>query len=107
MIRQLRDYDFNVRMIATEGFCKLLMCEKINEPQDILSRLILIKFDAAREGSHLDQIIEANKNSEEHVKLCRERQHSLNQVRKCLDDFFNYYVRLSLSRCREICLATI
>lgn len=78
MIRQLRDYDFNVRIIATEGFCKLLMCEKMNDPQDILSRLILIKFDAAREGSNLDQLLESNKGNVEQEKLLRERQHSLN-----------------------------
>lgn len=37
--------DHNVRYIATEGFCKLLMCERINNPQDYISRLILLKFE--------------------------------------------------------------
>jgi hypothetical protein len=45
LLRQLRDMDFNVRHIATEGFCKLLMCERVNNPQDYISRLILLKFD--------------------------------------------------------------
>ena len=29
LMRQLRDYDYNVRWIATEGFCKLLICERL------------------------------------------------------------------------------
>lgn len=45
LIKQLRDMDFNVRYIATEGFCKVLMTERINNPQDYISRLILLKFD--------------------------------------------------------------
>ena len=45
LLRQLRDMDYNVRYIATEGFCKLLMCERINNPQDYISRLVLLKFE--------------------------------------------------------------
>ena len=32
LLRQLRDIDFNVRYIATEGFCKLIMCERLHDP---------------------------------------------------------------------------
>jgi hypothetical protein len=32
LLRQLRDVDFNIRIVATEGFCKVLMCERINNP---------------------------------------------------------------------------
>ena len=45
MMRQLRDMDYNVRYLSTEGFCKLLMCERINNAQDYISRLVLLKFD--------------------------------------------------------------
>ena len=32
LLRQLRDMDYNVRYLATEGFCKLLMCERLHNP---------------------------------------------------------------------------
>lgn len=58
LMKQLRDMDFNVRYLATEGFCKLLMCERINNAQDYISRLILLKFD--KPAKDIDDLLQAS-----------------------------------------------
>lgn len=49
LLKQLRDADLNVRFIATEGFCRLLMCEAADKPIDFISRLMLIGFEKVTE----------------------------------------------------------
>jgi len=45
LIKQLRDADRNVRYLATEGVCRILMCEAADKPRDFLARLILLQFE--------------------------------------------------------------
>ena len=49
LLKQLRDADLNVRFIATEGFCRLLMCEATDKQIDFISRLMLIGFEKVTE----------------------------------------------------------
>lgn len=49
LLKQLRDADLNIRFIATEGFCRLLMCEAADKPIDFISRLMLIGFEKVTE----------------------------------------------------------
>ena len=49
LLKQLRDADLNVRYVATEGFCRLLMCEAADKPIDFISRLMLIGFEKVTE----------------------------------------------------------
>ena len=44
-MRQLRDADFSIRLLATEGFARILICEKIQNPWEFISRLILLQFE--------------------------------------------------------------
>jgi hypothetical protein len=41
----LRDADYNVRYIATEGFCRMLMCESTDRAREFIARLILLLFE--------------------------------------------------------------
>ena len=43
-MQQLRDADYNVRYIATEGFARILMCESTDKFTDYIARLILLLF---------------------------------------------------------------
>lgn len=45
MLSALRDYDLNIRLVSTEGICKLLVNNKIDEPINFMARLILLRFD--------------------------------------------------------------
>jgi hypothetical protein len=45
LLKQLRDVDFNVRYLATEGFSRMLMCESTDKTHDFLSRLLLLQFE--------------------------------------------------------------
>lgn len=58
LMKQLRDADLNVRFIATEGFCRLLMCEAADKPIDFISRLMLIGFEKVTEiaGKYLQRM---------------------------------------------------
>ena len=49
LLKQLRDADLNVRYVAAEGFCRLLMCEAADKPIDFISRLMLIGFEKVTE----------------------------------------------------------
>ena len=98
--------DFNVRYIATEGFCKILMTERINNPQDYISRLILLKFD--RPTKDIEETVAKNPNDKsETTKDNKEKITIQLQIKKTLDDFFSHYVRLSNERCSELCVATL
>jgi hypothetical protein len=48
LMRLLRDSDYNVRLLATEGFCKLLICERMQNPWDFISRLIMLYFEKSK-----------------------------------------------------------
>lgn len=41
-MKQLRDADFNVRYLATEGFCRMLMTESTDKARDFIARLMLL-----------------------------------------------------------------
>lgn len=45
MLKQLRDSDANVRYLATEGFCRLLICESTDKYFEYITRLILLLFE--------------------------------------------------------------
>lgn len=49
LLKQLRDADLNIRFVATEGFCRLLMCEAADKQIDFISRLMLIGFEKVTE----------------------------------------------------------
>lgn len=106
LMRQLRDMDYNVRHIATEGFCKLLMCERIHNPEDYLSRLILLKFDRPTKDIEEFNNRRENQNSEQ-FKENKDKILIHMLIKKTLDDFFSNYARLSNERCSELCLATL
>lgn len=44
LVQQLRDADYHVRYIATEGFARMLMCESTDKFTDYIARLILLLF---------------------------------------------------------------
>ncbi len=48
LMRLLRDTDYNVRLLATEGFCKLLICERMQNPWDFIARLIMLYFERSK-----------------------------------------------------------
>lgn len=52
LMKLLRDSDFNVRLLATEGFCKLLICERMQNPWDFIARLILLYFERSKVDIH-------------------------------------------------------
>lgn len=84
-MKMLRDSDFNVRLLATEGFCKLLICERIQSPWDFIARLILLNFEKV-------------KNEE-----LNPRQAGLAiKIKKTIEEFFSHFPRLALTRCNEL-----
>jgi hypothetical protein len=73
-MRLLRDIDYKVRHIVTEGFCKILTCERIHNPWDFIARLMLLYFEkgpSSAEGK--DKEVEQMRRS----------------IKKTLDDFFS------------------
>ena len=48
LMKVLRDSDYNVRLLATEGFCKLLICERMQNPWDFIARLIMLYFERSK-----------------------------------------------------------
>lgn len=83
------------------------MCERINNPQDYIARLILLKYERPQS---FDVPIGIRPNSKEYneiQKAMKEKQQVSMFIKKTLDDFFTHYVRLSIGRCRETCLATL
>ena len=45
LMKQLRDADLHVRYLATEGFCRMLMCESTDKGRDFIARLMLLQFE--------------------------------------------------------------
>src|SRR5688572_16252163 len=92
-MRLLRDIDFYVRHVATEGFCKLLICERILNPWDFIARLMLLYFEKAPAAT--------NEGKDKETEQLRRA------IKKNLDDFFSQFVRLSIHRCIELFGATM
>ncbi len=91
-MRLLRDSDYNVRLLATEGFCKLLICERMQNPWDFIARLILLYFERSKtDTSDLNQ----------------RQMHLLTKIKKTIEEFFTYFPRLANDRCIELFEATI
>lgn len=89
LVLQLRDADFNVRYIATEGFARMLMCESTDKFTDYIARLILLLFQ--KQPNILDQQAETLKG---HIK-------------NTIEEFLQHYVRLSKQRSDEVFIATV
>jgi len=82
------------------------MCERINNAQDYISRLILLKFD--RPTKEMEDKVQRNPNDKsEEIKDYRDKIQIQLLIKKMLEDFFSHYVRLSADRCNELCLATL
>ena len=91
LMRQLRDADFSIRLLATEGFSRILVCEKIQNSWEFISRLILLHFEKIP-NTKLDN----EQNKEFHKK-----------IKKIIEQFFSHYPRLDHSNCVELFEATI
>ena len=91
-MRLLRDTDYNVRLLATEGFCKLLICERMQNPWDFIARLIMLYFERSKTDTN---------------DLNQRQSHLLVKIKKTIEEFFTYYPRLANDRCIELFEATI
>ena len=91
-MRLLRDSDFNIRLLATEGFCKLLICERMQNPWDFIARLILLYFERPKDECR---------------DLNQKQLHFLSKIKKTIEEFFTYFPRLANDRCIELFEATI
>lgn len=91
-MRLLRDSDYNVRLLATEGFCKLLICERMQNSWDFIARLILLYFEKSK--NELSDLNEKQK-----VLLLK--------IKQTIDEFFTYFPRLANERCIELFEATV
>jgi len=87
LLQLLRDKDLEIRHLATEGFCRLLFCERLSNPQEYIARLILLRFENSKQEG--------------------EQQSGIRKIKKCLDDFFAHFVRLSKDRCLELFLGAL
>jgi hypothetical protein len=92
LMRLLRDSDYNVRLLATEGFCKLLICERMQNPWDFIARLIMLYFERSKA---------------ENTDLNQRQAHLLVKIKKTIEEFFTYFPRLANDRCIELFEATI
>lgn len=45
LMKQLRDADYNIKSLATEGFCRMLICESSDKSREFIARLILLLFE--------------------------------------------------------------
>lgn len=91
-MRQLRDADFNIRLLATEGFCKILLCESTDKPMDFIARLMLLQF----EKIVFKQLPQMPRETVE----ATEKLHT--KVKLTIEQFLSQYVRLSMTRCTEV-----
>ncbi|CDW85365.1 at hook motif family protein [Stylonychia lemnae] len=92
LMRLLRDSDYNIRLLATEGFCRLLICERMQNPWDFIARLILLYFE--RQKGETDD-------------LSSHQQSLLVKIKKSIEDFFTHFPRLGYDRCIELFEATL
>jgi hypothetical protein len=92
LMRQFRDFDFNVRLISTEGFCRMLMSQSCDKPIDFIARLMLLCFEKVDTGPR--QLTEQDLDIHKKIKLT-------------IEEFMGNYVRLSKGRCTEITAAAI
>jgi len=95
LMKQLRDADFHVRYLATEGFCRMLMCESTDKGRDFLARLMLLQF----EKSSLRNDSKGNVKGKD--------DNDCGQARICIDQFMQGFVRLSKDRCTEVYISTV
>lgn len=92
LMRLLRDSDYNVRLLATEGFCKLLICERMQNPWDFIARLIMLYFE---------------KPKTEMSELSDKQKALFEKIKSTIEEFFTYFPRLASDRCVELFEATI
>lgn len=92
LMRLLRDSDYNVRLLATEGFCKLLICERMQNPWDFIARLIMLYFE---------------KPKTEMAELSDKQKALFEKIKSTIEEFFTYFPRLASDRCVELFEATI
>lgn len=95
-MRQLRDADANVRYVATEGFCRLLMCEATDKFTDYIARLILLLFEK--------QPITLTQHQE---TLMSQSTHDPGLIRHTIEQFLKHYVRLSKQRSSDVYCSTL
>eukprot|EP00347_Sterkiella_histriomuscorum_P020384 403338008 len=92
LMRLLRDSDFTIRLLATEGFCRLLICEKIQNPWDFIARLILLYFERSKQETD---------------GLNKQQALFLVKIRRSIEEFFTHFPRLGYDRCIELFEATL
>jgi hypothetical protein len=91
-MKQFRDADYNVRLISTEGFCRMLMSQSCDKPIDFIARLMLLCFEKVDIG---------------HRQLTDQDSELHKKIKSTIEDFLGNYVRLSKGRCTEVTAATI
>ena len=89
-MKQLRDVDFNVRYIATEGFSRMIMCESTDKVYDFLSRLMLLQFEKIVSRAL------TSKEMEIHIR-----------IKMTIEQLLSHFVRLSRARCVQVSIAAI
>jgi len=92
LMKQFRDADFNIRLITTEGFCRMLMSKSCDKSIDFIARLMLLCFE---------KIDCSQRSLTEHDQLMHKK------IKAIIEEFMGNYVRLSKSRCTEITAASI
>ena len=90
-MRQLRDADANVRYLATEGFCRVLMCEATDKYFEYIARLILLLFE--KQPTLLSKQQEA---------LLQQDPHEPGLIRITIEQFLKHFCRLSKQRTSEV-----
>jgi len=90
LVRQLRDADLNIRFIATEGFCRMLMCDSTDKV-DYIARLILLLFEKAPTIINADQELLVSDSREEQGYL-----------KNSIEQFLQHYMRLSKKRSTDV-----
>lgn len=82
--------DFNVRYVATEGFCRMLMCEASDKVYDFLSRLMLLQFEKIVSRPLTTREVEI------HLR-----------IKLTIEQLLSHFVRLSRTRCMQVAIAAI